>query len=346
VAAAKRRHASSSVAPVSVDTGAPCVLAWLAFRCQNSTKITGRATTAFLVNPASAGGSTGRRWPEIARRASALGLTGDVFFSEQPEHLGQLARNAAADGATLVVAVGGDGTVNEVAQGIVGSDVELAIIPRGTGLDFIRTFGIPRKLDDAVGVALRGRTLAVDAGRADYRAWSGDEAQAWFFNVAGAGMSGAVAKRANESSKASGGKISYLWSTLAVFSHWENTEMAVSVDAEHRRGRMLEVVVANGRYLGGGMKMCPEASPDDGLFDVLLIGDVTKGDLARTLPKIYRGTHLPHPKAELLQGRTVTIEPVDPMPVQFDGEQPGTTPVRFELVPQALRLRVPPVGKT
>ena len=188
-------------------------------------------------------------------------------------------------------------------------------------------------------------THAIDAGRAEYRAWSGVEAETWFFNVAGAGISGAVAKRANESSKASGGKMSYLWSTLAVFSRWENTEMAVSVDEERRRGRMLEVVVANGRYLAGGMKMCPEARPDDGLFDVLLIGDVTKVDLARTLPKIYRGTHLPHPKAELLQGRTVTIEPVDPMPVQFDGEQPGTTPVRFELVPRALRLRVPPVGR-
>jgi diacylglycerol kinase (ATP) len=117
--------------------------------------------------------------------------------------------------------------------------------------------------------------------------------------------------------------------------------MTVSVDDERRRGPMLEVVVANGRYLAGGMKMCPEASPDDGLFDVLLIGNVTKGDLVRTLPKIYRGTHLPHPRAELLRGRTVTVEPTEPMPVQLDGEQPGTTPVRFELVPQALRLRVP-----
>jgi diacylglycerol kinase (ATP) len=264
-----------------------------------------------------------------------------VLFSEEPEHLRELAAKAARDGATLVVAVGGDGTVNEVAQGIVGSEVELAVIPRGTGLDFIRTFGIPRKLDDAVGVALHGRTRAIDAGRADYRAWSGEQAEAWFFNVAGAGISGAVAKRTNESSKAFGGKASYLWSTLAVFSRWENTEMTVSVDDERRRGPMLEVVVANGRYLAGGMKMCPEASPDDGLFDVLLIGNVTKGDLVRTLPKIYRGTHLPHPRAELLRGRTVTVEPTEPMPVQLDGEQPGTTPVRLELVPQALRLRVP-----
>jgi diacylglycerol kinase family enzyme len=104
---------------------------------------------------------------------------------------------------------------------------------------------------------------------------------------------------------------------------------------------MHEVIVANGRYLGGGMMMCPEASPDDGLFDVLLIGDVTKRDLVRTMPKIYRGTHLPHPKAELLRGAVVSVDSDAPLPVQLDGEQPGTTPVRFEVVPKALRLRVP-----
>ena len=104
---------------------------------------------------------------------------------------------------------------------------------------------------------------------------------------------------------------------------------------------MYDVIVANGRYLAGGMKICPEAEPDDGLFDVLLIGDVTKRELVTTLPKIYRGTHLPHPKAELLRGREVLIDSPEPLPVELDGEQPGTTPVRFELVPRALRVRVP-----
>lgn len=219
--------------------------------------------------------------------------------------------------------------------------VELAVIPRGTGVDFVRTYGIPTKLEGAVEVALRGRTRAIDGGRVGYRAWSGEPAEAWFFNAAGVGMSGAVAKRTNESSKALGGKISYLWSTLAVFARWRNTEVRVTVDGETRSGRMHEVVVANGRYLGGGMMICPEASPDDGLFDVLLIGDVTKRDLIQTMPKIYRGTHLPHPRAELLRGAAVAVDSDEPLPVQLDGEQPGTTPVRFEIVPGALRLRVP-----
>jgi diacylglycerol kinase (ATP) len=242
-----------------------------------------------------------------------------------------------------VVAVGGDGTVNEVVQGLAGRQgVELAVIPRGTGWDFVRTYGIPRRLEEAVAVARDGRARPIDLGRARYRAWDGTEGEAFFANIASAGMSGAIAKRANETSKALGGKASYLWATLAVFTRWRNDEVRVTVDTERRVGLMHDIVVANGRYFAGGMMICPEAEPDDGLFDVLLIGDLTKRDLLLTLPKTYRGRHLPHPKAELLRGATVEIDAAEPLPIELDGEQPGTTPVRFQIVPQALRLRVPP----
>jgi YegS/Rv2252/BmrU family lipid kinase len=242
----------------------------------------------------------------------------------------------------LLVAVGGDGTVNEVVNGIAGLDgVELAIVHRGTGGDFVRTFGIPHKLGEALDVARNGSTREVDLGRATLRTWAGDEETTWFANVASAGMSGAVAKRVNETGKALGGKVSYAWSTFAVFARWRNAQITVAVDDQERIGPMYDVMVANGRYLGGGMKMTPEADPGDGLFDVLLIGDISKRDLVMTLPKIYRGTHLPHPKAELLRGKKVTIDATIALPVQLDGEQPGTTPASFEVVPNALRLRVP-----
>ena len=228
--------------------------------------------------------------------------------------------------------------MNEVANGLVGAEhAELAVIPRGTGGDFVRTFGIPSKLDDAVRVALAGRTRTIDLGRAEYQT-----GESYFANIASAGMSGAVARRTNESTRAPlGGKIAYLWSTVAVFAGWKNTEIHVTVDGEERAGPMFDVIVANCRYLAGGMKIAPDADPEDGLFDVLLIGDVSKLDLALTMPKIYRGTHLPHPKAELLRGASVTVEAAEPLPVELDGEQPGTTPVRFDVVPRALRLRVP-----
>ncbi len=299
--------------------------------------------TVFLVNPASANGSTGRRWPELARRAAAAGLEGATLFSERQGHLAELAREAALDGAELLVVVGGDGSVNEVANGLagLGRQPEVAIVPRGTGWDFSRTFGIPRKVDDAVHVALEGDVRTIDVGRVSYRAWDGSDATASFANVASAGMSGAIAKRANETSKALGGKASYLWATFAVFSGWEATEIEVVVDDERRTGRMFDVVVANGRFFGGGLQICPEAQPDDGVFDVLTIGDVTKRDLVQTMPKMYRGTHLPHPKAELLRGSSVTVTSETPLPIELDGEQPGTTPVTFEVAAAALRLRVP-----
>ena len=299
--------------------------------------------TVFLVNPASANGSTGRRWPELARRAAAAGLDGATLFSERQGHLAELAREAALDGAELLVVVGGDGSVNEVVNGLagLGRQPEVAVVPRGTGWDFSRTFGIPRKIDDAVQIALQGDVRTIDLGRASYRAWDGSDATAWFANVASAGMSGAIAKRANETTKALGGKASYLWATFAVFSGWAATEIEVAVDGERRAGPMFDVVIANGRFFGGGLEICPEAEPDDGLFDVLTIGDVTKRDLVQTMPKMYRGTHLPHPKAELLRGSSVTVTSETPLPIELDGEQPGTTPVTFGVAAGALRLRVP-----
>jgi YegS/Rv2252/BmrU family lipid kinase len=235
--------------------------------------------------------------------------------------------------------------VNEIVNGIAGLEqIELAIIHRGTGGDLTRTFAIPHRLEAAIDVARGGGTRTIDLGRASLRTWAGPEESTWFANIASAGMSGAVAKRVNETGKALGGKVSYAWSTFAVFSRWRNAQVTVSVDGEERSGAMFDVVVANGRYFGGGMKICPAAEPDDALFDVLLIGDITKRDLVLTLPKIYRGTHLPHPKAELLRGAKVSVDAALPLPVELDGEQPGTTPASFEVVPGALRLRVPSRG--
>jgi len=132
---------------------------------------------------------------------------GDTFLSERPGHLRQLAREAALGGASLLVVVGGDGSVNEVANGVHDlPDVELAVIARGTGWDFVRTYGIPHALDGAIDVALTGRSRAIDLGRVLYRGWDGTDAAAYFANVASAGMSGAIAQRANETTKALGGR--------------------------------------------------------------------------------------------------------------------------------------------
>ena len=241
-----------------------------------------------------------------------------------------------------MVVVGGDGTVHEVVNGAVGADgVELAVLPRGTGKDFVRSLRIPSDVGAALAVARDGRPRTVDVGRATYRSWEGADASSHFANFAGAGISGAIARRANASSKALGGRISFLTATIAVFASWKSAAMTVQVDDDRRSGSMFEALVMNGDYAAGGMWVTPDAEPDDGRLDVLLIGDVTKADFVRTFPKIYRGKHLSHPKIDVVHGREVKVDAEPAVPVVLDGEQPGTTPARFELVPQALRVRVP-----
>jgi YegS/Rv2252/BmrU family lipid kinase len=297
--------------------------------------------TVFLVNPASDNGATGKRWPELAHRAGRLGLSGETLFSERPGHLIELAREAVERGAELVVAVGGDGTLNEAVNGVAGSDVDLATIPLGTGMDFVRTYGIPTRFDDAVRVALQGTPRTIDAGRVRYRTWGGEEAERWFANVGSVGMSGAVAQRANGMSKVLGGKATFFYALTRVFLEWENTDVTVTLDDGDRRGRMHDVIVANGVWHGGGMMLAPDARPDDGRFDVVLIGDVSKVDFLTTAPKIYKGRHVTHPKVEVVRSARVAVDAGERLPIEVEGEQVGTTPAVFEVVPGALRVRVP-----
>ncbi len=299
--------------------------------------------TVFLVNPASGNGATGKRWPELAHRAAALGLTGDSLFSERPGHLIELARRAADDGAELVVAVGGDGTLNEAVNGLLTASrrPELATIPLGTGMDFVRTHGIPADFDDAVRAAVTGAARTVDVGHVAYRGWDGSQRERFYANVGSVGMSGAVAQRANGMSKALGGRVTFFVALVQVFARWKNTEVTVELDGETRTGRMHDVIVANGQWHGGAMWLAPEAVPDDGLFDVVLIGDVNKLDFVTTAPKLYKGTHLAHPKVDLVRSARVRVDAAEHLPIELDGEQVGTTPAIFEVVPGALRVRVP-----
>ena len=257
--------------------------------------------------------------------------------------LTELARRAADEGAERLVVVGGDGSVHEVVNGIAQREgVEIAVIPRGTGWDFARSLGIPHNPDRAIEVALSGTVRTIDLGRATYRRWDGAEGISWFANVGSAGMSGAIAQRANDTTKALGGKVSYVWATFAVFARWSNSEVDVSVGAEKRHARMHDVVVANGPYFGGGMKICPDASP--GRRRVRRAADRRPDeagspvhdaeDLPRHTPAAPEGGAAPRSAS----ARRVAAEP---LPIQLDGEQPGTTPARFEAVPQALRVRVP-----
>jgi YegS/Rv2252/BmrU family lipid kinase len=256
-------------------------------------------------------------------------------LSEFPGHLGRAAGEARD---SLLVVVGGDGTVNEVVNGVAGTAAEIAVLPCGTGQDFGRTHGVPSRFDDAVRTALGGEARTIDLGRVECEGGP----SRLFANVGSAGMSGAVARRANAMTKRLGGRATFFYALTREFIAWRNTRVTVELDGGIRReGAMHDVIVANGRYHGGGMKLAPDARQDDGLFDVVLIGDIGKVDFVTTAPKLYSGRYLSHPKVEPLRSSTVAVDAAGALPLEVDGEPIGTTPARFAVVRSALRLRVP-----
>jgi diacylglycerol kinase (ATP) len=310
--------------------------------------VSGSTRTAMIVNPASANGKTARRWPEIARRAQELGLDVDVRLTDEAGHAVELARSAASEGADLVVAVGGDGTVSEVVNGLVEAGTEhtceLAVVARGSGCDFIRTFGIPKDTAKALAVAHRGTARRIDVGRVEFTGHDGQPRGRYYANIASAGMTGIAADRVNRSGKPLGATVAFAWAAVSTFVGYRNSRFTVDIDGETTELISNNVIVGNCRYFAGGMKILPDADPSDGLLDVLVWGDVSKGDLARNLHKLYRGTHVTHPKARIVRAHSVTVTPEVPLPIEVDGEGPGITPATFTVVPSALLLRTPGGG--
>ena len=295
-----------------------------------------------IVNPAAAGGKTAKQWPAIADAARGHGLEVEVRITERPGHATELAADAAAEGAGLVVAVGGDGTVSEVASGLrAGTETELAIVQRGSGCDFGRTFGISKRTDRALEVAANAPVRTIDMGRITYAGRDGSRQSRYFVNVASAGLTGVAADRVNHGGKPLGATVAFAWAAVATFVSYRNSPFTVEIDDERIEQVCNNAIVANCRYFAGGMKIMPEADPADGQLDVLVWGDVSKTDLTLNLHKLYRGTHVTHPKATIRRARRVVITPQSPLPVEADGEQPGLTPAVFEVVPSALRLRAP-----
>jgi len=298
-----------------------------------------------IVNPASGNGSTARYWPRARATFAEAGLVMEEALTEGPGHATTLALAAGDQGYRIVLCVGGDGTTNEVANGLLQLPTlarpALATLPRGTGGDLAKSLDMAPGAAEAAARLVRGRERAMDVASCTYRGLDGTNTRRFFLNIADVGIGGYVAERVNRSSKAFGGFASFLWATLAVFATMRKPELTLTIDGKERyRGPATSMAVCNGPRFGGGMLMAPGALVDDGVLDVVVIGDITKADLALNLPKLYRGTHLTHPKVETYPGREIVIESGAPAPLEIDGEHPGTTPFHVWVEPTALRMIV------
>lgn len=308
------------------------------------------AHTVVIVNPQAGGGSLGRRWVEVSEiLRRSLGSFDDAR-TESAGDATRLAASAIASGAGTVVAIGGDGTINEVVNGFFSEGAStgscaLGIIPFGTGGDFRKTVGLPKDLASAAAVIADRKIQTIDVGKLSYTGAAGESETRMFANIASFGLSGEVDELVNQSSKRLGGRLSFMLATARASMRYHNQRVSLRFDDDPESVDMTvsTVAVANGRYFGGGMKVAPDAELDDGYFDVVAIGDMSMTDFVLHGHKLYRGTHLGHPKISCRRARVVTAEPLGDEPVRLDvdGETPGILPARFELVPSALRLIIP-----
>lgn len=301
---------------------------------------------AVVVNPASANGTTGKRWPEIAAAFEQEGLSFVHTLTEAPNHATDITSRYLKEGYDLIIAVGGDGTANEVVNGFFvdgkagRKNAAVAFISTGTGLDLSRTIGMPGDTAEAIRHVLNSPLRPVDVGRIKYSSGSGEQEMRYFINVAGLGLDGDTCLRVNRTSKALGGFVSFLWGTLASLALYKNQDMTVNVDGELICDEPVTViVVGNGRYFGGGMNIAPNAVIDDGFFDIVVLRNLSKLSLLKNLPKVYSGTHLSHPQITSLRGKKITVSSTGTALLELDGEQTGQAPVEIEIMPQAINLK-------
>lgn len=287
---------------------------------------------AFIVNPIAGGGRVRHDWPRIEARLNERGANWTAFWTEEQGHATALTREACAAGFDAVVSVGGDGTLNEVVNGAANTGVPVGIIPLGTGADFPRTAGVPTSPLDALDVVLDGDVKYVDLGRVNDR---------FFCNVAGTGFDATVAERVNRNGKSQSGAIPYVMALVQTLFSYRNTPITITMDGVTHEVTTLLMAVANGRFFGGGMMICPGADMSDGEFDVCVIGDVGKLKTLFLLPRVFSGSHVEHPEVQVLRGREIHIDGPPHVHIQADGEIIGRLPATFEIKPGALPMLLP-----
>ncbi len=302
---------------------------------------------ALIVNPHSAHGRTGRDWANLERAFhTELGAVA-VFHTENPGHATVLTRQALHAGYSNVVSIGGDGTHFEVLNGffegeaLINPKARLGIYPCGSGNDLARSLGIPlvRRLSPAY--LRESPTLMADIGQLEFSTADGQTGHCYFLNSVHIGIGGLICARVNKHGKPWGGFLSYLWHTLIALGRWQDVEMTVTVDEEPPfQGKVKEIIVANGNYDGGGMRISPMAKLDNGQFEVYVVHAMSLLKTLSKLPILYKGHFEQHPDIVThFQARNrITIDSPAPTLLGVDGESPGYLPASITLRPQLLPL--------
>jgi len=307
--------------------------------------------TCAIVNPRSSNGKTAKNWPDVERQISgAIGPIETVFTTGHMT-APQLTSRALQDGAEQIIAVGGDGTVNEVVNGffengrIINQNSVLAILMSGTGGDFRKTFGMPRDMQGQID-RLRGDGVKpIDLGRLTFTDFGGRESVRYFNNIASFGLSGAADRSVNslKFAKLFGGTFAFRWGVLKALLRYHNQRCRIQVDdVLDASFEVSTAAVCNGQFFGSGMQMAPHAQPDDGLFDIIITAGLTLTEQIRDAKKVYTGDHLASDKVTELRGRVVKAWPEEELSdvlLDVDGEVPGKLPATFEILPAALNFR-------
>lgn len=303
--------------------------------------------TLVIANPAAGGGRVRRRWPELKSQIeAALGPT-PVQWTTERGSATALTRSALQNGVDRIVAVGGDGTLNEVVNGFfdagdaIRPDAVLAPLPCGTGSDFCRTLGVST---DALAALDRSPVRRVDLGRARFTDPHGALVSRWFVNVASFGLGGSVVRTVDRmpAKAVLGGFLGYLGAILFGLATFGTPRVRLRVDdAPWASLAVRDVSIANGQFFGGGLRIAPAARLDDGCLDVVAVGDVPIRTLVRRAARFYHGTHLDLDGVRATHGRRIDAEPEGDgaVPLQLDGEAVGRLPATFTVVPRALRVQ-------
>ncbi len=306
-----------------------------------------------IVNPKSAGGATQSRWAETAADFRAHFGAFQVAFTKRAGDGIALARRGAEQGRKFIIACGGDGTINEVANGILesGADIEFGVLPSGTGGDFRRTIGIPNDTREAGVVLKNGVTKQIDVGKVTFLTHENEQVSRYFLNVASFGLSAAIIERVKSSNIVGWiphdilrGKTSFALSTLQEILGLNFDTVRVRFDEnEEKPLNTINFCVCNSRFFGGGMKIAPDAVLNDGFFDVVNIGDIKTVKILLNGYRLYGGSHLDMKEVKTTLARKIEVSPMnsEEIHIEVDGELPGKLPAVFEIVPNALKVRVP-----